>query len=201
MAFKPSDKKKVETESTELNLLPVMNLIIVLIPLLLSVAKLSSMAMLEYLPPAEAAEAAEAGAPPSEGSGGNETTLNLLVNIAETGLQVSMYNKVEPGPHFFEIPIKGDGSYDFEALNSRLWQVKQSEVGSKLGVDSVMNEMTGKMESFPVYRVKDGREVSITAISKTPFQVVISAMDACRKYESDGKAEELFPVALLKQFQ
>lgn len=201
MAFKPSDKKKLEAESTDLNLLPVMNLIICLIPLLLSVAKLSTMAMLEYLPPAEAAEAGEAGAPPSEGAGGSETMLNLLVNISETGLQVSMFGKVEEGPFFFIVPQLPDGAYDFGTLNARLREIKQREVGSPTGLDSSLNEISGKMEVYPTYRVKDGREVSITAMGRTPFQTVINTMDACRKYEADGQVEELFPVAVLKQGQ
>lgn len=200
MAFKPSDKKKVDVEDTELNLLPVMNLIIVLIPLLLSVAKLSSMAMLEYLPPAESAEVADAGAPPSEGGGEEKQNLQLIINVAETGFQVSMFGKIEPGPYFFEVPLQS-GAYDFESLNRRLWEVKQREVGSPTGLDSAMNDKTGRMEVFPTYRVKDGREVSITAIAKTPFQVVVNTMDAARKFKDGEEEKELFPIALLKQFQ
>jgi len=201
VAFKPSLKKKREPESTELNLLPVMNLIIVLIPLLLSVAKLTEMALLEYLPPAEAAEGAGAAPEEGGGSGGEQTNLSLLVNLAETGLQVSMFNKVDPGPYFFEIPLKPDGSYDFETFNARLWDIKQREVGAPIGVDSLVNEKTGRYDVFPVYKYKDGREISITAVGKTPFQVVVNAMDVCRYRSIDGEKQELFPVTLLKQFQ
>jgi len=201
VAFKPSDKKKVEAQSTDLNLLPVMNLIICLIPLLLSVAKLSSMAMLEYLPPAEATESAAGESPLAEGGGETPATLQLLVNVTETGFQVSMYGKIEPGQYFFEIPLLPDGQYDFAALNKRLEEVKRREVGVATGIDSVMNDKTGKMDVFPTFRVKDGREVSITALGKTPFQIIVNTMDACRKYDAGGEETELFPIALLKQFQ
>jgi len=202
VAFKPSLKKKREPESTELNLLPVMNLIIVLIPMLLSVAKLTQMALLEYLPPAEAAEAEDAGAPPQEqGAGDKPTTLSLLVNIAESGLQVSMFNKVEPGPYFFEIPLKPDGEYDYATLTQRLYEVKEREVGSPVGADSVLNDKTGRYDVFPTYRVKDGREVSITAIGRTSFQNVVRVMDACRNITFAGEMQELFPITILKQFQ
>ncbi len=201
MAFKPSLRKKREAESTELNLLPVMNLIIVLIPMLLSVAKLTEMALLEYLPPAEAAEGVGAAPEEGGGGGGEKANLNLLVNLAETGLQVSMFGKVEPGPYFFEIPLKPNGEYDFETLNARLWEIKQREVGAPIGVDSLVNEKTGKFDVFPVYKYQDGREISITALGKTPFQTIVNAMDACRIRLVDGEKQELFPITLLKQFQ
>lgn len=200
MAFKPSLRKKRPAGGVEINLLPVMNLIIILIPLLLSVAKLTELALMEYLPPAEAAEAEEMGAPAGEEKGGTgEQRLNLLVNLSQSGIQVSMYGKVEPGPYFFEIPLLPDGSYDWETLNQRLWEVKQREVGEPIGVDSIRNESTGVWEKFPVYRVKDGREVSIVAIDTARFQTILQAMDACRIIRVNGELKELFPVAILKK--
>ncbi|MFN3821062.1 MAG: hypothetical protein ACK4OO_01910 [bacterium] len=199
MAFKPSLKKKRELGGPEVNLLPVMNLIIVLIPMLLSVAKLTELALLEYLPPAEASEAEEMGAPGGEVGGKTEQRLNLLVNLMESGIQVSMYGKVEPGPYFFEIPLTPEGDYDWETLNRRLWEVKKNEVGDPIGIDSVKNEITGRWENFPVYRVKDGREVSIVALDTVRFQTVLHAMDACRLRVENGEIKELFPIAILKR--
>jgi hypothetical protein len=202
VAFKPSLKRKREEEEADVNLMPMMNIVCALIALLMGTAQMTQISMLEYLPPAEAAEAEDSGAPPTEApKWNNDATIDLLVNIGGTGYQVSLFGKTEPGPYFFEIPRLPDGEYDFATLTSRLAQVKETEVGTPLGIDSVMNENTKKMDVFEVFRYRDGREVSITAVGDTPFQTVVHTMDACRGTTIDGTFKELFPVAMLKQFQ
>jgi biopolymer transport protein ExbD len=202
VAFKPSDKRKREEEEADINLLPMMNIVCSLIALLMGCAQMTEVSMVEYLPPAEAVAVDDANAPPAEANKwNNDATIDLLVNITQSGFQVSLFGKVEPGPYFFEIPLQPDGSYDYKTLTFRLAGVKQSQVGAPLGIDSVLNETTGKMDVFTVYRYSDGREVSITALGNTPFQLVVHVMDACKSYEANGVEQELFPVALLKQFQ
>lgn len=176
-----------------------MNLMVVLIPLLLSAAKFTELALLEYLPPAESADVEPAPEPSGGGSG--EKTLNLVLNLIETGVQVSMYQKNDPGPFFFEIPRGGDGDYDWIALKDSLWSIKQREVGDPIGIDSLENERTQRWEKFPIYKVKDGREISITALGATKFQTITRVMDACRYIDVTGNRRELFPVTMLKQFQ
>ncbi len=202
MAFKPSQRRSREEEDTELNITPIMNLMVVLIPLLLSVAQLTEIALLEYLPPAEAAEAPDAGSAPEEPGqkGGEEARLSLVINLTESNIQVSMFNKVKPGPHFYEIPLLPEGTYDWKALNDSLWSVKQREVGPQLGLDSTENEF-GEWEYFPRFKFLDGRELSITARGETPFQLIVAAMDVCRFHKEDGEKRELFPVTVLKQFE
>ncbi len=202
MAFKPSQKHSREEEDADINLMPMMNIICSLIALLMGTAQMAEISLLQYLPPAEAAESEDSGAPPSEApKWNNEATIDALVNIAATGFQVSLFGKTEPGPYFFEIPTLPDGSHDFQTLTNRLAQVKETEVGAPLGIDSVLNENTGRMDVFEVFRYKDGREISITALGQTPFQVVVNTMDACRELNIGGVGKELFPVAMLKQFQ
>ncbi len=198
MAFKPSDKKKRAPESIEPNITPIMNLMVVLIPMLLSAARLTELSLLEYLPPAETST-----------SGGGATTdppeesiekLNLLLNIQPESIQVSIYQSVDLGPNFFEIPSNG-GTHDWEALKDSLIAIKQREVGEPIGTSTVMDERSGEMKTIPKYRFSDGEEVSIAADGGIPFQTIIRAMDACKFYV-DGKAmKPLFPVTLLKQFQ
>ena len=203
MAFKPSQRRRREEEVVDINLLPMMNIVCSLIVLLLGVANLASIAMLEYLPPAADVESTDDSAAPVEASKwNNDATINLLVNIAETGFQVSLFGHTDPGPYYFEILRLPDGHYDFETLTKRLGEIETNEIGGALGMDSTLNDATGKMIVYSVYRYRDGNEVSITALGATQFQTVVSAMDACRhKKNSDGTSEELFPVAMLKQFQ
>ncbi|MFC2150293.1 biopolymer transporter ExbD [Calditrichota bacterium] len=203
--FKPSERRKGEQGDPELNLTPIMNLMVCLIPLLLSVAQLTELALLEYMPPAESA--------PDEGGGGSDDenntpdedqpkNLSLLVNFTDSSkLQVSMYGKVKEGEHFYEILPVQPGQYNLAALEDSLWSIKQREVGESTGLDSIQDLRTGAWETFPKFRVKDGREVSITAKGEVPFQTVVNVMDLCRYREVDGRKEELFPITLLKQFQ
>lgn len=202
MAFKPSLKRKREEVDTEINLLPMMNIVCSLIALLMGVAQMAQTSLIEYLPPAEAVAYDDEDAPPAEApKWNNDATIDVLINIAASGFQVSLFGKTEPGPYFFEVPNLPDGAYDFKTLNARLGEAKVKEVGDPIGIDSVMNDNTGKMDVFSVYRYRDGREVSITALGTTNFQTIVTTMDICRKMTVNGEEKELFPVAMLKQFQ
>jgi len=202
VAFKPSSRRRREDEELELDIRPIMNLMVVLIPLLLSAAQLTELSLLEYLPPAEAAAAEDAGAPSEEpGKSGKVEKLNLLLNLAETGIQISMYQTVEEGPYFYEIPLLLEGSYDWKTMQDSLWSIKMNQVGEPIGSESVMDERTGEMKEIPKFKFKDGEEVSITAQGTTPFQTIINAMDGCKSYKVGNKIKPMFPITLLKQFQ
>lgn len=197
MAFKPSDKKKRAQEFIQPNITPIMNLMVVLIPMLLSAARLTELSLLEYLPPAETSST-DSGAEklPEEVS----EKLNLLVNIQPEAIQVSIYQSVDLGPNFFEIPLKA-GGYDWEALKDSLVEIKKREVREPIGTEMVLDERSGEMKSIPKYRFGDGEEVSIAADGGIPFQIIIRAMDACKFYVDNRERKALFPITLLKQFQ
>jgi biopolymer transport protein ExbD len=202
--FKPSERRKGQVIDEELNLTPIMNLMVCLIPLLLSVAQLSELSLLEYMPPAESAPDENAGGGDDENNTPDEDqpkALSLLVNLADSAkLQISMYGKVKEGEHFFQIPA-ANGQYNFITLQDSLWSIKKREVGESIGLDSIQNPRDKRWETFPKFKVKDGREVSITAQGEVPFQTVVRVMDLCRYREIDGVKEEMFPITLLKQFQ
>lgn len=201
MAFRPSDKRTNEDQDTEINITPIMNLMVVLIPLLLSASKFTELALLEYLPPAEAVAAETAGAPPSEGEGDKIEKINLLLNLVESGIQVSIFESVEEGPNFYEIPRLSSGNYNWSTLKDSLWSIKQTHVGEPIGTEDVTNELTGEITQISKYRVIDGEEASITAVSSTTFQTIIKVMDTCR-YKTVGNVQKpLFPFTILKQFQ
>lgn len=177
-----------------------MNIICSLIALLMGVAQFTDISLLEYLPPAEAAVDDSSTPAAEKPRWNNDATIDALVNITPTGFQVSLFGKMDPGPYFFEVP-KGPEGYDFKGLKARLAQAHDKEIGDPIGVDSAMNDNTGRMESFNVYRYRDAREISITAPGTTDFQTIVQTMDACHDYESNGTRKELFPTAMLKQFQ
>ena len=204
MAFKPSEKRNRDEEDLELNITPIMNLMVVLIPLLLSVAQLTELSLLEYLPPAEAAATEDGAAtPPDEGGGGERAKINLLVNLAEEGLQVSIFGAVDnsSGEYFFEIPLTANQTYDWNALTQRLVQIKQDQIGAPIGVEQVQDEATGELKEIPKFKFSDAEEVSITAVGQTPFQTIIDVIDASRVYKEGSQEKPLFPIPLLKQFQ
>jgi len=201
VAFRPSSKRTRGAESTELNITPIMNLMVVLIPLLLSASKFTELALLEYLPPAEAAPAESAGAPPSEGGSSKIEKISLLLNLVDTGIQVSIFESIVEGPNFYVIPRFADGSYNFDTLKDSLWSIKQTHVGEPIGTEDVTNELTGEITQIAKYRVIDGEEASITAVATTTFQTIIKVMDACRYKTIGNDQKPLFPYTLLKQFQ
>jgi len=211
VAFKPSAKRTKPPDNVDLNMTPVMNLMVCLIPLLLYGAKFTEFALLQYLPPAEAAESgAGAEETPNEPDQKLPTEkLNLLVNLIDTGIQISAFQTVEPGPYFYEIPLKPDGSYDWKTLNDSLTSMKTNIVGPAIGKKTVFNEADSTYREVDAYKYADGAEVSITALGTTRFQTVINLMDACQSYkveeyiagERRQVPKELFPVTILKQFQ
>lgn len=201
MAFKPSQKRSRQEQDTEINITPIMNLMVVLIPLLLSASKFTELALLEYLPPAEAATAESADAPPSESGSNKIDKISLLLNLIETGIQVSIFQSVEEGPNFYEIARLGSGDYDWVTLKDSLWSIKQTHVGEPIGTENVTDETTGEIRQISKYRVIDGEEASITAVATTTFQTVIMVMDACRYKTVGNEQKALFPYTLLKQFQ
>ena len=201
----PSLRRTSPQATTELNLTPIMNLMVVLIPLLLSVAEFTKLALLEYMPPAEAAEDSGGGSDDENQNSSDEekeTYLKLLVNLADNDIiQVSMYGVLQEGEHFYEIQAQPEGGYNLAALNDSLYSIKTREAGEPTGRDSVFNDDTRVWEVFNTYKVRDGREVSITALGTVPFQTIINVMDVCRYKEVEGEKSELFPLTLLKQFQ
>jgi len=108
VAFKPSDKRKREEEDLDLNITPIMNLMVVLIPLLLSAAKFTQLALLEYLPPAEAASSESAPPGETKGGAGEEISLNLLVNLAEPASRSACISRWMLDPISLKFPKKTD---------------------------------------------------------------------------------------------
>ncbi|TKJ42205.1 hypothetical protein CEE37_00575 [candidate division LCP-89 bacterium B3_LCP] len=200
MAFRPSLKKKRQFEEAEANVTPVMNLMCVLIPMLLTTAKFVDLALLEYNPPV--LQETDASVDDNRGEGGVSTELlELRVNVAYDGLEVSIFNVIE-GENFTIIPLDYDGAYDFRVFRDRLVEIKERIVGPAISESELLNDETGKLEIVNVYKYTDAEQIRISAEGDVPLQTIIQVLDYSREYKNlDGYFQPLFPSPALGQFQ
>ncbi|MBZ0263244.1 hypothetical protein K8I28_01135 [bacterium] len=200
MAFKPSQRRKAPDETVEPNITPIMNLMVVLIPMLLSVAQFVQLSLLEYTPPpAEQILDGEGG----EGEGGGEVqNLDLLLNIAEGGFEVSVFNETK-GDNFKEIPLLPDGTYDFEALHREMLRIKTDIVGPPVRVEEQADTTSQQVSRLEIFKYADANRIKISAQSQLPWQVLVQVLDETRNYRDPETRmpHPLFPLPLLGQIQ
>lgn len=176
MAFYFSRRKikpKEEEESGELNIIPYLDILMnLIIFMLLSMAGLATFGMLNVNAPNYAAG----------GGGGNpdeKPPLTLTVAVAKAGFFIAATGGVLPGQTEPTTPGQGaptiakkaDGTYDFDALNAKMKEIKAN---------------------FPTES-----KVILAAEAETEYEVLIQTMDATRE-TSDHKL--LFPDVTLASF-
>lgn len=178
MAFRPSLRSsRTFAEQVEINLFPVMNLMVVLIPLLLSTVTFVRIGVIQLdLPPASLVPAKETAGMPRE----EARTLDLSVTITDKGFYLASALGVLRGPDsgpYIPNKLGADGGevYDYERLSSVLLEIKRRVEG----------------------RFTDDQRVIIQAEPGVRYQVVISTMDAARSCEVDGRTVSLFPQVAL----
>jgi biopolymer transport protein ExbD len=184
VAIKPS-KKKEKTRSyrnrvmplTEPNLMPIMNLIVVLIPLILMTSKLLNFSVLEYLPP-PSQNIGEAILPSEEEATKDLPFLALRINLADRRFLIGY--RVADFDTSFEVGPTETGDYDFKELSRQLFAIKENIVGDP-----------------PKFR--DNKEVMISAVANTDFQTIVSTLDATRDIWVGDHRETLFPLPVLGQ--
>lgn len=164
-------------ESTDLNLTPIMNLMVVMIPMLLSGSQFIKLGIIELnLPPAAGAGVPgnQATALPKE----EQRSLDLTISITERGFYISSALTVLHGKDTARaggagptIPANAGGEYDFAELSKKLLEVKQKAQGI-----------------FP-----DADAIVLQAEKDIKYQTLVDTMDAARVIEVDGKVIELFP--------
>jgi biopolymer transport protein ExbD len=159
----------------EPNLLPVMNLIVVLIPLILWATKFLNFGFLQYLPPAAQGESAGL---PQERLRTELPDLALRINVGEQRFVVGY--RVLDRDTSFEIAPNETGRYDFTELSRQLLAIKKNIVGSPA-------------------KYADADEVMISALAATDFQTVVSTLDAARDIHVGDHSETLFPLPVLGQ--
>ncbi len=178
MAFYFSRRKikpKEEEEGGELNIVPYLDILMnLIIFMLLSMAGLATFGMLNVNAPNYGAA--------GSGGGDEKPSLTLTVAIAKTGFFIAATGGVLPGQEEGAatgpgegapptIPLKRDGSYDYEALTAKMTEVKAS---------------------FP-----QESKVILAAEADTQYDVLIETMDATRETK-DRKL--LFPDVTLASF-
>ncbi len=157
-------KKKMEFAQEELNLVPVMNMVMCLIPVILAGSAAVKLGMVNVNAP----KFGNGAAPPDES---DEKPLNLTVAVGEDGFRISASGAdinqilqlppvVDPAaPQGPTVPM-AEGKYDFVGLYNQLVKVK---------------------EQFPNETI-----VNLTADAKVPFKYVIGVMDVIRmRLEAD----------------
>ena len=169
MAFRPSFRRSSESEDIEPNLTPVMNLMVVLIPLLLSSAQFIKIGVIDLnLPPAVGTQTV-GGTAPKE----TEKKLDLAVTITEQGFYLSSSLAIlkRGEDNGATIPNFEDGSYNFDALALKLYQIKKEALG----------------------KFSDTEKIVIQAEPEINYQILVSTMDASRQVQVERRRYTLFP--------
>lgn len=169
MAYRPSKRSSRTIEPLEINIFPMMNLMVVLVPLLLSTATAIKMGVIELnLPQAHGGQTA-ANVLPKEA----QRSLDLTVTITDAGFYVSSSQAVlrtdkGNGPTIEKLP---DGKFDFAKLSETLLEVKKKIVDTP----------------------QDTKRIIIQAEPDIDYQTLVSTMDASRAVKVDANYFELFP--------
>jgi len=168
MAFKPSGRgEKPSMESEEPNLIPIMNLMVILIPMLLLNYHFINLAMLNTSLPATG----EGGGEQQEKKKDEKPKLNLTVSITLKGFTLAGAGGVlvkKDGP---TIPVIGDNeeeqwkNFDYKKLNDMLLDIKKK---------------------YPYEK-----DIIIMPAPKVDYQTIISTMDAVRKVRNDDFSEDV----------
>jgi len=176
MAYRPSKRAKRGMEEIRLNITPIMNLMVVLIPLLIGSVEYIKLGIIELnLPPEALGPESEALAElPQE----DELKLDLTVTITDQGFFISSGMAVLSGKEAGKptIPIEAYG-YDFNTLSNKLYEIKQKA-----------------KDRFP-----DHNHIIIMAEPDIDYQTIVSTMDAARaRIDSTTQVRQtLFPVVSL----
>ena len=168
MANKPSNRgHRKEDPEQELNIIPMMNLVIILIPALLLSSSFVQIAVINVSAPQIGSGVAEEK-PEDEAE---KEKLNLTVAVTDRGFTVAGSGAVLGGADGEEggptVPKKPDGEYDYEGLANKLAEIK---------------------DAFP-----DETKIILNAEPEITYEVVVATMDATR--ELDGRL--LFPDVVL----
>ncbi len=179
-----ASRKRMMTEAEELNLVPIMNLVTILIPFILMASSFVTLAVIDSTLPA-------IGQPQTvEQDPDDKPPLMLSLMITNKGITVAGADAVlfpEGAPELAEgedrpptIPCPGSAcdtmeSYDFEELTRILGMIK---------------------DEYP-----DDENVILVPESRIPYETIVMVMDHSREDVSsknaDGTARELFPFVVI----
>ena len=128
MAFKPSMRRKGEEVDMELDIRPVMNLMVVLIPLLIASAEWVRLGSIEINVPPSKTGVGEENDQAESDQVEQEKKLGLSIAITDLGITIASPGAVlasegsEEGP---TIPVNPDGKQNYEAMRQKLIEIKK----------------------------------------------------------------------------
>jgi len=211
VAFQPTLKRKHVPSNEELDITPIMNLVVVLIPLLLATAEFVKLGLLETRLPPGASSATSTMPLESEEP---KDKLGLLVSVDSLGVAVSIFGATSgsehAADHYVWLPRVGAGEIDWEGLTRTLRRIREEIVVPSI-LGQVQNEDArgkpifnpdGSPQMVDDYRYEDAESVVISAPNELPFQELVTLLDHAREYRDEsGARQPLFPSPLLGKVQ
>ncbi len=198
-SYKVSNRRVKEEVETEPNMVPFMNLMVVLIPLLLSSSEFVKIGMIELKLP----ESAQGGGGGGGADAENNAKLDLAVVITTKGFNIlNSFRKEPPASGTVDIPLK-DGNYDFGQLNKKLGEVKQmvlleilrtlkADLADNIPLITLYSEYL-KHDFSGARMFEDHESIKIVAEDKIKYQAVVSVMDAARGITTEHGNVTMFP--------
>ena len=205
-AFRPSERKKGDDKEIEINVTPIMNLVVVLIPLLLQAITVITLGRIDYKPPPAPAAASE-----GEGSGEGSAeeplpNLDLVLNVNDSVFEVSIFGSTKEGENFWKIPKTTDGIYDFAGLQNTLLDIKENTVGEPTKFTAILDsagkatvDAEGNQLQKATFKYEDATLIRVACLPSIPYQVIVSIIDATGRVSVDGVDKVLFPQPILGQ--
>lgn len=158
MAFKPSARRSIKVENTELDLRPIMNMMCILIPLLLSCSQFVKNSWLELNLPPVGGGSSSSSEDKQDKPKEEPRKVGLKLVITEKGFTIAgntvvLSGAAGGGP---TLPKLSDGKYDFEGLDQKLKDAVKA-IGGK--------------------GFEDERVIIITAEDVIEYQTIVTTMD------------------------
>ncbi len=202
---KPSDRRRNQTvEEVELNLLPFMNLMTLLIPFLLASAQFVTLAVIDSSLPA-------IGQPdPSKQKDKDEKPpLNLTIGLTEEGFTVAGSAAVlgcekgggEKDDTCTSVPLRSDAAYCEETQCAGVQGCRPDpacpDYAALHTLVQRLKEVDEDGDGVPDY--EDESNVIIAPNPEIPYATIVGVMDATRDYKPEGETErkDLFPYVVI----
>jgi len=183
MAYKPSLRRTQKLEEMKLDIRPVMNLMVVLIPLLLAGSVWTKLSIKQLnLPPKTQGQGSGEIDKPME----IEKRLGLNIIISRQGFYIGSArgfledeggSREEGAPP--TVPLDEIGNLNYEQLQLKLKQIKEKVDASDFS---------------------DKKSIIVTAEADIPYKFLIKTMDYVTFYfDESGELQELFPQIIIGQ--
>jgi biopolymer transport protein ExbB/TolQ/biopolymer transport protein ExbD len=200
--YKVTAKRIKDEVDTDINIAPMMNLMVILIPLLLSSSEFVKMGEIEMKLP----ESSDG----SGGGGGEQQTVNLDLGVVITSRGFNLFHYFRKDTSTGEsmakrmpdIPLK-NGAYDYKGLNTALANVKKQALiriltgaGLPASDDTPLHDLSKSYLSMGASAgalFADFENVKIVAEDTIKYNTVVEVMDAARAAGTPDGMVPMFP--------